>query len=113
MNDYFWVIPTVLATAAAGYAVYAISTRGVKGAMFGHKIAATKERTIEYRHKGAKHTIRIHRFSDDDLFGLEIGRWTGILGETTPVVIPRTQLLQLRDLISDFVDDESGVESSH
>lgn len=100
----------MLAAAAAGYAVYAISTRGLKGAVFGHRIAATNERTVEYRHRGARHTIRIHRFSDDGLFGLEIGRWTGIPGETTPVVIPREQLLRFRDLISEFVDSESGVE---
>ena len=112
MTDYLWLIPTVLAIGAAVYAIYAVSTRGLKGAMFGHKIAATHERAVEYRHGGAKHTVRIHRFSDHDLFGLEIGQWTGMLGETTPVVVPRKQLLQLRDLISEFVDDESTVESS-
>ncbi len=113
MNDYLWVIPTLLAVTAAGYMIYAISTRGQRGAMFGHKIAATEERAVEYRHRGAKHTIRIHRFTDVDLFGLEIGRWIGIFGETSPIVVPREQLLHLRDLISEFIDDGTEVDNQH
>ena len=111
MNEYLWVISTLLAVAAGGYGIYAILKRGFKGAMFGHRITSTTGTTIEYRYQGAKHTIRIHRFDGNDLFGLEIGRWMGVLGETAPFVVPCEELLQLRDMISEFVEENSGTES--
>lgn len=106
MNDFLWVVPVVLVVAACSYAIYAISTRGLKGAMFGHKIAASDENRIEYRHQGAKHTIRIHRFVGNELYGLEIGRWAGAFGETSPIVVPRKELLRLRDMITEFVEND-------
>jgi len=109
MNDFFWIVPTILVIAAVSYAVYAFSTRGFKGALFGHKIAASDENRVEYRHRGSKHTIRIHRLGDNDLYGLEIGIWAAVFGETSAIVIPREELLQLRDRITEFVESEVRV----
>ena len=67
---------------------------------------------IEYRHGGAKHTIRLHSLAGDGIYGLEIGRWAGVFGEASPIVAPREQLLQLRDMITELVERETDSSES-
>ena len=105
MNNPLLIVPLVLAVCAVGYMLFAICTRGFKGAMFGHAIDATHTEKVEYRVRGVKHTFRLHKLDRDDLYGLEIGRWTLIFGETSAIVISRDELLKLRDMISHFVGD--------
>lgn len=111
MNDLFWIAPVALAILGAVFAAYSVSTRGIKGAQFGDRIALSDTRVIEYRLRGARHSIRLHKMGTDELYGLEVGRWLAVFGETSPILIPRENLLQLRDQITQFVD-ATGVEDA-
>ena len=100
MADWIWmVIPIVFGMIVMSYFIYVISTRGLKGLLFVPAITETFDDGIEYRIRGQKHTIRIHKLTAANRFGIEIGRWTGIFGETTGVEIPREELVQLQQLV--------------
>lgn len=104
MNDLWLILSIAIPVLAVVIAIYAISTRGFKGAMFGDRITSSDEQVIKYRLRATRHTIRLHKMGTDELYGLELGRWMTIFGETSAVLIPRENLLQLRDQITQFVD---------
>lgn len=98
------IIAALIFTGIVGYMVFSIVKRGFKGALFGQKILSTCEEEVVFRRGGVKHTFRLHQLEQDGMYGLEIGRWSGPLGETAMIVVPGTELRKLEDMIAQFVE---------
>ncbi|MFH1302110.1 MAG: hypothetical protein ABIK07_13700 [Planctomycetota bacterium] len=98
------IVPVLIVAGLAGYIVYAIARRGVKGALFGQKILSTCAEEVVFHRKGVKHTFRLHKLEQEKLYGLEIGRWTGPFGETTAIVVSGSELHQFDRMIEQFVE---------
>ena len=104
MNDLLLIASIAIPVLVVVVAIYAISTRGLKGAMFGDRITSSDELVIKYRLRATRHTMQLHKMGTDDLYALEVGRWMAISGETSAILIPLENLLQLRNQITEFVD---------
>lgn len=102
------IVAIVIAAISVGFMLYALVTRGFKGATFGYAIEATHDEEMAYRIGSSRHTIRLHKFREPELYGLEFTARGWVGAEMVPIVVPRDDLLKLRDAISHFLAEEPG-----
>ncbi|WP_166831346.1 hypothetical protein [Thalassoroseus pseudoceratinae] len=98
------VVPLAIIGVVIIVIVYRLGRYGWKGARFGYPIYTVDDKKITYRRRSTNCTFRLYKLDSGNLYGIEIGQWTGLAGETAMYAIPEHKLLELRDRITEFVE---------